>query len=281
MIKKGKKVGLTLQIQTSYNQLTKAEKKVADYILANPEKVLYMSITDLANVCEVGETSVYRFCRTMLFQGYQEFKMQLSLYLASEENNDSALDSSKLEDRVMSSHIQAIEESYQLLDAKMLQQMIEMMEESKKIYFFGVGDSLQIAQDAWNRFIRITDKVSIINDPHMQSMAISLGGPEDLLVLFSYSGATKDIIHIAKQAKEAGVKVVCITHFKQSPLIAYTDAYLLCGSKESPLEGGSTSVKVGQLFLVDLLFQTYRSRNKAVSIENQHKSTRAVVEKLV
>lgn len=275
-----KKVGLTLQIQTNYNQLTKAEKKVADYILANTDAVLYMSITDLANACEVGETSVYRFCRTMRFQGYQEFKMQLSLYLASEENNDNTKETGKLEDQVMQSHIQAIEESYQLLDHKMLTKTIEMMEESDKVYFFGVGDSLVTAQDAWNRFIRVTNKVQLIPDSHMQTMAMALANKNDLLVLVSYSGATKDIVHIAKQAKESGVKVACITHFKQSPLIAYTDAYLLCGAKESPLEGGSTSVKVGQLFLIDLLFQTFYSRSKEMSKMNQHKSAKAVVEKL-
>ena len=36
------------KIRSSYNQLTKAEKKVADYILAYPKDVLFMSITDLA-----------------------------------------------------------------------------------------------------------------------------------------------------------------------------------------------------------------------------------------
>ena len=275
-----KKVGLTLQIQTNYNKLTKAEKKVADFILKNAEKVLYLSITDLANECAVGETSVYRFCRTMEFQGYQEFKMQLALYLASEENNERSEDPSKIEDFVKQKHIQAIEESYQLLDQKMLNQIINLMEKSNKIYFFGVGDSLQTAQDAWNRFIRITNKATIITDPHMQSMAIALATPQDLLILFSYSGATKDIIHIAKKAKEAGVKVVCITNFKQSPLMTYADAFLLCGAKESPLDGGSASVKVGQLFLVDLLFQTYYSRNKEISVENHRKSAKAVVEKL-
>lgn len=275
-----KKVGLTLKIQTNYNQLTKVEKKVADYILANTEAVLYMSITDLANACEVGETSVYRFCRSMNFQGYQEFKMQLSLYLASEENNEHIKETGKLEDQVMQSHIQAIEESYQLLDYKMLTKTIEMMEESEKVYFFGVGDSLITAQDAWNRFIRVTNKVQLIPDSHMQSMAMALADEKDLLVLVSYSGATKDIVHIAKQAKESGVKIACITHFKQSPLIAYTDAYLLCGAKESPLEGGSTSVKVGQLYLIDLLFQTFYSRSKEKSKINQQKSAKAVVEKL-
>ena len=54
---------------------------MADYILQNPREVLFMSITDLAEVCEVGDTSVFRFCKTMNLKGYQEFKMMLSLSL--------------------------------------------------------------------------------------------------------------------------------------------------------------------------------------------------------
>ena len=72
---------LILNIQSIYNQFTKAEKKVADYIINNQKEVLYMSITDLADECRVGDTSVYRFCRSMGLQGYQEFKMKLSLSL--------------------------------------------------------------------------------------------------------------------------------------------------------------------------------------------------------
>lgn len=79
------KDNFVLQIKASYNQFTRAEKKVADYVLDNQEKVLYMSITDLADACEVGDASVYRFCRTMKLQGYQEFKMKLSLSQAASE----------------------------------------------------------------------------------------------------------------------------------------------------------------------------------------------------
>ena len=53
------------KVHTMYNQFTKAEKKVADFILQNPKKVLFMSITELADECQVGDTSVFRFCRTM------------------------------------------------------------------------------------------------------------------------------------------------------------------------------------------------------------------------
>ena len=59
------------KIRSAYNQFTKAEKKVADYILQNPDQVLFMSISDLAETCKVGDTSVFRLCKTMKVKGYQ------------------------------------------------------------------------------------------------------------------------------------------------------------------------------------------------------------------
>ena len=71
------------KIRSAYNQFTRAEKRVADFILENPKKVLFMSISDLAEACDVGDTSVFRFCKTMNMKGYQEFKMTLSLSMRS------------------------------------------------------------------------------------------------------------------------------------------------------------------------------------------------------
>ena len=76
---------LILDIQLSYNQFTKTEKKIADYVVQNTNKVLFMSITELSESCGVADASVHRFCRTMGVKGYQEFKMKLSLSATSEE----------------------------------------------------------------------------------------------------------------------------------------------------------------------------------------------------
>ena len=62
---------LLIKIKTEYTRFTKAEKKVADYIFQNPKDVLFMSITDLAEACGVGDTTVFRFCNTMELKGYQ------------------------------------------------------------------------------------------------------------------------------------------------------------------------------------------------------------------
>lgn len=275
-------VNLILKIQTRYNQLTKAEKKIADYVLKDKENIIYMSITELANACGVGETSVYRFCQTMKFRGYQEFKMELSLYLASSRTNDTEDESQDFgfEKERMDRQFEAIKETYQLLDLKAITRIVEMMEKANSIFFFGVGGSAQTAQDFWNKFLRITPKVRIIQDAHMQAMAASLLTEDDLVFLISYSGSTKDIVNIADIAKETHAKIVGITRYQKSPLTKYTDEILLCGSKESPLEGGSLTVKTSQIYLLDLLYTTYYQRNKKCSVRNQHRSSQAVVDRL-
>lgn len=273
---------IVLQIQSTYNQLTRTEKKVADYVLQNKNKVLYMSITDLADACKVGDASVYRFCRTLGLDGYQQFKMKLSISLPEHELLDDEEEEKEesTASRIMESHMNAIRESYLLLSPEKLDRLVEMIDESEKVYFFGIGDSLLTAEEARNKFLRITSKVVCLTDPHMQSMAASMATERDLIVIISYSGSTKDNIHVAKIAKRAGAKIACITHYKKSPLTAYSDVTLLCGAEEAPLEGGSMSAKMGQLYLIDLLYQEYYARNYEKSRKNNKVTSSAVVEKL-
>lgn len=270
-----------LEIQAAYNQLTKAEKKVADYVINNQQKVLYMSITDLADACQVGDTSVYRFCRTMNLQGYQEFKMRLSLSQGAAERGKTDKDTPQnMAETVMNLNVSAIRETYALLNMEEITSVLEIFERARKVYFFGIGDSLLTAQEACNKFLRITNKVTCVTDSHMQAMSASTSTPEDLFIIVSYSGATKDNILVAKLAKQAGAKVVCISHFRKSPLTAYSDVILLCGGDENPLEGGSMVGKMGQLYLMDLLYQEYYSRNYAECRVNNEKTSSAVLDKL-
>lgn len=279
---------LILDIQLSYNQFTKTEKKIADFIIKNTNQVLFMSITELSESCGVADASVHRFCRTMGVKGYQEFKMKLSLSTISEEEAEgekeiSNLNNDSLEfmlEKILQGHISALKETRTLMRKEELIKTIEMMETAKNIYFFGIGDSLLTAREARNKFLRICNKVSCVDDPHMQAMTASMAGPEDLIFIISYSGATKDNVYVAKIAKKTGAKIVGITRFLKSPLTGYTDALLVCGSNEGPLDGGSMGAKLSQLYIIDVLFQEYYKRNKEISIENNKKTSKAVVDKL-
>ena len=276
------------KVHTMYNQFTKAEKKVADFILQNPKRVLFMSITELADECKVGDTSVFHFCRTMGVKGYQEFKMQLSLSIHDGKEEESRLagetsleDSfSELAKKVLNTNMKALAETYSLLDEKVVSQTVDILHAAERIWFFGVGASLLVALKAANKFLRIEPKAYCVQDTHTQAMIAATMRPGEAAVVFSYSGATKDSIHVAELAKHAGAKVICITHFAKSPLTVFADLVLLCGSEEGPLQGGSASAEIGQLFLVDLLCTEYYRRYYDACSKNNEKTSQSVLDKL-
>lgn len=279
---------LLLDIQLHYNQFTKTEKKIADFVSKNANQVIFMSITDLAEASGVAEASVHRFCRTMGAKGYQEFKMKLSLGMpggetesGTEENEVRKIDSLQYTiDKILETHINALRETHTLINMEDVRKTVTMMEQARNIYFFGIGDSLLTAMEARNKFLRITAKVSCVEDPHMQAMTASMSSKEDVIFFISYSGSTKDNVYVAEIAKDVDAKIVAITRFIKSPLTNYADVALLCGSNEGPLEGGSMGAKLSQLYIIDILFQEYYRRNLGISSENNRRTSRAVVEKL-
>lgn len=282
------KVDIFSLIRSNYNALTKSEKKVADYILDNIKDVIYMSITDLADACNVGEASVFRFCKTMNLKGYQEFKIALAHSLSQEDDTPQMSGEITLQDtikelssKILSTNVSALTETFNLINETHISNAIDSMIKSERIHFFGVGASLMTAMEAKNKFMRISNKTECSLDSHLQIMSASLMSAKDVAVIISYSGSTKDTIEVAKVAKESGAKVIAITRFAKSPLTYYSDITLLCGANEGPLQGGSLSAKISQLYLLDLLYAEYFKRTFKESAINKEYTAKAVIEKML
>lgn len=275
-------------IKSRYNVFTNTERKVADYINENGKEVIYMSITDLAEACNVGEASVFRFCKTLDLKGYQEFKIVLAHSISLEDempqiSNEITLNDSfqQLSSKILASNIQALSETYNLLLEQQLKEAVELLVNAERIHFFGVGSSGVTALEAKNKFMRITNKTEYSIDAHFQMMSAALMHKEDVAVIFSYSGSTKDTIELAEVIKKRGAKIILITRFAKSPLTTFSNVTLLCGAKEGPLQGGSLSVKIAQLYILDLLYFGFIKETKNESLGNKELTAQAVITRIL
>jgi DNA-binding MurR/RpiR family transcriptional regulator len=282
------KVDILALIHSKYNNFTNTEKKVADYILLNTNNVIYMSITDLAEACGVGESSVFRFCKTLRLRGYQEFKIALAHnttlgdempQLSSQVTMDDTVD--ELSSKMLAANINSLTETHNLIVSNDVGEAVDLIIKAERVHFFGVGSSLMTALEAKNKFMRITNKTECSIDSHLQIMSASLMTEADVAVLISYSGSTKDTIEVAKVAKERGAKIIAITRFSKSPLTSFADITLLCGANEGPLQGGSLTAKISQLYLLDLLYTEYFKRTSEVSRINKEHTANSVIEKMM
>ncbi len=273
-----------------YNSLTKMSKKVADYIFANKVETQFMSITTLAEECGVAESTVFRFCRAMGFDGYNAFKLALAKSSAASVNGseysqftkilpgDSILELCK---KLYTVNVGALHQTLELFDESEIIETVEILNAARNIYCFGQGGGLVMAMELWARFVTVIPNIHCIMDSHFQAMSASILGEEDVIVYLSYSGAVKEMIDTLKLASERKVKVILITHFKKSPGAAYANVTLLCGSKEGPLQSGSIAAKMAILFIIDVLFNEYCRKNGVRCSENLDITANAIAKKLL
>lgn len=281
--------GIFATIEANYAKFTKSEKRVADYIFENPQKVLYTSITDLAEMCGVGDTTVFRFCKALKLNGYQEFKMLLAQDISNSNGTNNVLvgtispddDVKTVCEKALSTNIAALNETFHVLDFDSIAKAVDMISAAKRIHFFGMGSSGVIALEAKQKFMRILPNVEYVSDCHMQYMAASLLDSRDLAIIVSYSGSTKDMIEIHKLIKRNGCKSICITRFGKSALTSIADAVLLCGSNEGPLEGGASSTTMVQLYILDVLYLQYFIKHYNQSRENKSRTTESISNQLL
>lgn len=247
-------------------ELTKKALLIADYLIEHPQEAEMESISTMAEACGVADASIYRFCRQLGFNGYNEMKISLAQANVAPQFPSSlslkpGMSTQDLKDLTFASFQSAISDTMEHLDPESIDEAAKLMRDAENVYCFGQGGSLMLVSDIWVRLSTISNKFHVIGDSHLQLIASSIMTPADVIIFVSYSGATLDAMDIFKEAKRAGAKIILITHHQDSPAAKLSDVVLYSGGCETPLEGGSIPVKTAVLYTADVLVHRYTLDN--------------------
>ena len=266
-------------IRAMYYHLSPAEQKIAAYVLANYEKVQFMSISELAELAEVADATVTRFCRSLDLKGFNFFKIELAKCSMPKHTSTVRENENDLLQTIAREAHEAIDQTVDLTDTDGLIRVIELFEKADRVMCAGVGGSMLIANECAYTFSMVAPKFIAVSDPHAQIATVATMRENDVVLLFSYSGATKIGIELLEAAKHYGIKTVLVTRFHKSPMAKLSDAVLTCGSKEAPYQMGSIPAKIAQLVVIDALFREYCKRNEKTAEDNIRRITSAISEK--
>ena len=260
----------------SYNTLTRSETKVADYILRHKQEIHLQSISELAQRCSVSEATISRFCHSVGCASFNEFKLAVVQAISASENMDMETDlySSILSDdsieqkcrKLCNVSTDALHQTLSELDVDKIDKVVDMLSRAGSVYCFGQGNSSIVAEDAWGRFSCVSPKFHYIANANLQAITAELLGKNDVVLYFSFSGAVRELTEMGKILQNREAKLILVTRFPNSPGAQYADLLLICGANEAPQQQGSIAAKIGQLFIVDVLFHEYCARNRVASI---------------
>lgn len=277
------KQSVFVHIGTEYYSFTASEKKLADYVLSAQERVAHMSISELSEACGVADATVTRFCRRLDFHSFPDFKLAVanaSVYRLKDNPlsgeitpEDSLKDISR---KLLNANTLAMTQTLEVLDLEQVTKAAELLRQARNVFCMGQGGSMLIASEAAHLFSTVSNCFRAVSDSHMQAMCAAVMEERDVILFFSYSGSTLDMLDTLRDAKEQGGRIILVTRFPNSPGAKLADVVLQCGANENPLQSGSVPARIAQMYLLDILFTEYTRWNLEGAKESRSRIAQAL-----
>jgi len=245
------------QIRRALVNLSPAEQRVAQHVLAQPRSALNDPIATIARSADVSQPTVIRFCRSLGCEGLSDFKLRLASGLTGTipithtqvTGKDSMLE---LGAKVLGNTASAILQARDHLNRDSMDRAMRMIADARRLEIYAVGHYGAVASDAQFKFLRVGVSAVAYTDPRLQTLSAQLLRPDDVVLIISSSGRIAELLAVAEAAQERGAKVVAITE-SQSPLARKADLALIVDHVEDIATQVPMISRILHLLMVDIL----------------------------
>ena len=250
---------LMLTIRGLLPSLNEQEQKVGQYVLDHPYEVIHLAMVDLAERCGVGDTTIFRFCRRVRTEGYQDFKICLAQELtpaspaiyAAVAAGDTMAEAAR---KVITGDMKSLEDTLRVLDLGALDRAAEALLAARRVDIYGSGGSAVAALDLQYKLMRVGVRALPHTDAQLQALSAALLTAADLAIGISHSGAAPDVLHALETAKKAGAKTIALTNHPASVISRLADISLCTAAQEALGYGYPLGARVAQVGLIDVLY---------------------------
>jgi Transcriptional regulators len=252
-----------IRIRQRYTGLAQSDKKLADFILAQPDEARHLSSQQLAAVAGVSQSSVVKFAQKMGFKGFPALKLALSEALASNPHPQSVPVHNQIRgddplrlvgEKLIKDNIAAMHASLDVNTEDKLLEAVAMLRSARRIVLTGIGASGLVAQNFGWKLMKIGVNAVAEQDMHALLATVQAMTPDDLLLAISYSGERREINMAADEALRVGGKIIAITGFSPNKLQQRASHCLYTIAEEQATRSAAISSTSAQMMLTDLLF---------------------------
>lgn len=230
-------------IQELYPTLTKKQKTIADYLIANPEEISYITLAQLSQQTQSSELTLLRFCQKLgcstfvglkeQFRDYTQKMIRIassSTYFVPELETGKAPERERMLLEICSQEVSAFSEFISDLPMDTILAASDKIRRSNRIFIFAHDISKVPGEFLKLRLLILYYNVILIDLSDLEQTQKTLRKltEGDLVILFSFPRYYFSIGNIAKKASESGVPILTITDSDASPAACHSDLLLIC-----------------------------------------------------
>ena len=244
------------QIENRLPSLSRAERRVGQWLLAHPRQAAEATLAEVAGACGTSEPTVIRFCRRLGLGGFRELTLRLTEALSRPVGyvhrdvvaDDKAVDAAI---KVLDASIQSLIEVRAELSSIPLERAVTILADARQIVFAGLGASGSVAHDACHKFFRLGIPCSALTDTPSILQYAAIAEASDVMVVISKTGQAPEVVRAAAR-RSGGATVIALTD-PGSPLAREAALVLPCLPQEDTSVYTPMSSRLAQLALLDAI----------------------------
>lgn len=221
-----------------YDDFFDAEKKIANYILENKEKVVDMTVAELAKESKTSDATVSRFCKKCNLKGFHHLKITLAKELSDKKTDiviSNRIDKNNISqslENILANKIEELTQTIHMIDESMLNEILDLFKQSECVQFAAVGNTIPVALDGAYKFNQLGIKSIALSIWETQLGYALNTNSKDVIVIISNSGASKQLVNLAQIAKNKNATVIGITNSENSPIAKLSDYHITTATRE-------------------------------------------------
>lgn len=191
-----------LRIRQRYRGLAQSDKKLADYLLLQPDTARHLSSQQLANEAGVSQSSVVKFAQKLGYKGFPALKLALSEALASQPESPSVPIHNQIRgddplrlvgEKLIKENTAAMYATLNVNSEEKLHECVAMLRSARRIILTGIGASGLVAQNFARKLMKIGFNAAAVRDMHALLATVQASSPDDLLLAISYTGVWREL----------------------------------------------------------------------------------------
>lgn len=248
-------------IFAEYNNFYEAEKKIADYIVNNTQKVIDMTISELAESAGASDATVTRFCKKCHMKGFHHLKITLARELVESKKDDVKISGDVSESNIkeslsniLANKVEELKQTVSMIDEKELSEILNLIRNARNVQFAAVGNTIPVALDGCYKFNQIGIP-SVTNPIWETQIAYTFNlSKGDVVIIISNSGSSKRLIDVIEAAKAKEAYIVSITNSNNSPIAKLSDYHIKTATREKLFLEEYYFSRISAMTVIEILY---------------------------
>ena len=223
-------------IEGGMGSFSKGQRRIARYILDNPDKAAAMTASRLGELAQVSESTVVRFASEVGCDGYPGLQRALQELLRSRltaaqrfREADGQFSHKDLLGTVVRSDREKLRQLAAQADRTAFEDAVERVMKARHVYILGVRSSSFVAGYLHFYLHLLREHVTLVQSNAAGEIFEQLFrvGPEDVMIAISFPRYSRVTVNTVQFARDRGASIIAVTDNSLSPVYPFSDTALL------------------------------------------------------